>query len=103
MTDGNGTGDAEALRAEIRRTRQELGETVQALAARADVKSRLRETAAHSGQRVRQRVEQAAGGVAGPVRDAGHAVQRQPVPWAVLVAGAAAVLVVVVLIRGRKR
>ena len=42
---GNGTGDAEALREEIRRTRVELGETMELLVARADVKARLRESA----------------------------------------------------------
>ena len=36
---GNGTGDTEALREEIRRTRVELGETMEALAAKADVKA----------------------------------------------------------------
>lgn len=101
--DGNGRGDAEALRADIRRTRAELGETVQALAARADVKARLRDSAAHSGERVRQRMGLAAGSAAGPVRDAGSAVRRRPVPWAVLAAGAVAAVVVLVLIRGRNR
>lgn len=103
MTRGNGSGDIEALRADIRRTRAELGETAQALAARVDVKTRLRDSATQSGQRVRQRVERAAGGVAGPMREAGSAVRRRPVPWAVVTAGAVAAVVVLILIRGRHR
>ena len=105
MTQGNGRGDVEALRADIRRTRAELGETVQALAARADVKTRLRDSAAESGQRVRRGVGRAAGTVSGQVRDAGSAMRHRPVPWAVLTAAGtvAAVVVVVMLIRGRHR
>ncbi|WP_067502872.1 DUF3618 domain-containing protein [Actinoplanes sp. TFC3] len=47
MSDKNGSGsakpDVEALREEIKQTRAELGETVQALAAKADVKARAKE------------------------------------------------------------
>ncbi|GAA2498338.1 hypothetical protein Ahu01nite_037580 [Winogradskya humida] len=47
MSDKNGTvgdkPDVEALREEIKQTRAELGETVQALAAKADVKARAKE------------------------------------------------------------
>ncbi|WP_432994135.1 DUF3618 domain-containing protein [Dactylosporangium sp. CA-233914] len=39
------TADADALRAEILRTRAALGQTVEALAAKADVKSRARAAA----------------------------------------------------------
>lgn len=109
MTDGNargdgkGRGDIEALRAEIRRTRAELSETAQALAARADVKARLRGSAVRSGRRVRQRVGRAAEGVAGPVRGAASMVRRRPVPWTVVSAGVVAAVVVLVLVRGRHR
>ncbi len=46
MSDKNGSGgkpDVEALREDIKQTRAELGETVQALAAKADVKARAKE------------------------------------------------------------
>jgi len=47
MSDKNGSSEAkpdvDALRADIEQTRAELGETVQALAAKADVKARARE------------------------------------------------------------
>lgn len=46
----------EALRQEISQTRAELGETVQALTAKADVKARLQESAEDAKNRVRERV-----------------------------------------------
>ncbi|HEX6968706.1 MAG TPA: DUF3618 domain-containing protein [Micromonosporaceae bacterium] len=39
--------DPDALREEIRQTRADLGETVQALAAKADVKARVKDAATH--------------------------------------------------------
>ncbi|MFD0820688.1 DUF3618 domain-containing protein, partial [Micromonospora zhanjiangensis] len=83
----NGQGDPEALRQNIRRTRAELGETVQALAGKADVKARIKDSAAQASARVRSRaaektalVREQAGQTAELVRDAG----RGPVPWAAL-------------------
>jgi hypothetical protein len=67
---GNGTGDTEALREEIRRTRVELGETVELLAAKADVKARLKDSAEQTKQRMR---EQAAATLA---RVRGQAAQK---------------------------
>src|SRR5262249_38095636 len=51
--------DVEALRREIAHTRAELGETMQALAAKADVKARLQETADEARARVRERLQNA--------------------------------------------
>jgi predicted nucleic acid-binding Zn-ribbon protein len=45
----------EGLRREIEHTRAELGETVEALAAKADVKKRLQESAEDAKNRVRER------------------------------------------------
>jgi len=55
MTEKNGSSkpDVDALRADIKQTRAELGETVQALAAKADVKARAREQVEQTKQRVR--------------------------------------------------
>jgi cobalamin biosynthesis Mg chelatase CobN len=55
MTEKNGSSkpDVEALRAEIKQTRAELGETVQALAFKADVKARAKEQVEQTKQRVR--------------------------------------------------
>lgn len=79
----NGKVDTEALRAEIRQTRADLGETVQALAAKADVKARVRRSASQSVERAR----------------------ANPVPLAMVAAGAAAALTAIVLLmvtRGRR-
>ena len=79
--------DTEELRREIVRTRAELGETVQALAERADVPTRVRARVSETRDQVRSRV--------------GHAA-RTPVPWVVLAAAGAA-LVAVLVIRWRRR
>jgi hypothetical protein len=73
--------ETEALRAEIAQTRAELGRTIQALAERADVKSRVQHRVRHS------------------VRRAGHS----PAPWVTLAVGAAAVVALLVLVRRRQR
>jgi len=60
----NGSGekkDLDALRAEIRVTRAELGETVQALAAKADVKARAKEQVELTKQRVKSQAADATG------------------------------------------
>ncbi|HEY2947147.1 MAG TPA: DUF3618 domain-containing protein [Micromonosporaceae bacterium] len=83
----NARQDPAALRAEIERTRAELGETVQALAAKADVPARVRRSAAHRAEAMRDSVRQA---------------RRSPAPWFALGA-AAAVIAVVLILRGRRR
>ncbi|MFY1671821.1 DUF3618 domain-containing protein [Plantactinospora sp. WMMB334] len=102
MTRSNGFGNPEALREDIRQTRAELGETVQALAARADVKARLKDSAAQTRDRVRQRAGQTTANVRSSVHDAGSLALRHPVPWAVVAAGALALAVVVLMARGRR-
>jgi ElaB/YqjD/DUF883 family membrane-anchored ribosome-binding protein len=126
MTVSNGTADSEALRDGIKRTRAELGETVQALAAKADVKARLRDSAEQAKGRMRQQATQAkgriraqttqtagmlrmrAGRTAGTVRsgmrDAVAAARRDPAPWAVIAVGATAgAAIPVLMLRGRRR
>ncbi|MFG1839992.1 DUF3618 domain-containing protein [Micromonospora sp. NPDC049175] len=122
---GNGTGDTEALREEIRRTRVELGETMEALAAKADVKARLRESAEQAKERMREQAAQTVARVRGQAvrgagmaraqayekgglvraqaHDKGELVRRNPVPWAVVAAGAVATVVVLMIVRGRRR
>ena len=131
MSENNGTEakpDVAALRAEIRQTRADLGETVQALAARADVKARAREQveltkervraqAVEAGDRVRAVAAQATASVrgtaaqaSGKVRetdprelahDAGERVRRNPVPVALALAGLA-VVGIILIVRGRR-
>ncbi|TNH26163.1 DUF3618 domain-containing protein [Micromonospora orduensis] len=111
---GNGTGDTEALREEIRRTRVELGETMEALAAKADVKARLKESAGQARERMREQAAQTVARVRGQavrhaedVRaqayDKGELVRRNPVPWATVAAGAVAAVVLLMIVRGRRR
>lgn len=76
--------EVEALREEIRQTRAELGVTVQALAAKADVKARVSQTAAQARERVKEsaaqageRVKESASRAATQVRGStGYAVRR---------------------------
>ncbi|MCG5448217.1 DUF3618 domain-containing protein [Micromonospora hortensis] len=122
---GNGTGDTEALREEIRRTRVELGETMEALAAKADVKARLKESAEQAKERMREQAAQTVARVRGQAArgdgmaraqayekgelvraqayDKGEWVRRNPVPWAAIAAGAVATVVVLMIVRGRRR
>ena len=103
--------DPEVLRAEIERTRADLTDTAAALAGKADVKERMRESAALTKIRLkdrassmvgqaRGRVTAGAGTLRESVRDGDVAtVVRRPVPVAVLAAAATAAVVVTLLIR----
>lgn len=88
----------EMLREEIRQTRADLGATVQALAAKADVKARVRRSATGTAHRVRE----SAGQTADRVRYMMAHPRTHPVPWIAVAAGAA-VLVVMLVARGRRR
>lgn len=145
MSQKNGSSgdkpDTDALRAEIKQTRADLGETVQALAAKADVKARAKEqveqtkqkvkaqateagekvrdaalvatdkvrhAAAQAGATARGATEQATGKVreAGAVDRAqgvGRQVRHNPIPFAAVLAGVAAVVGVILIVRGRRR
>jgi cobalamin biosynthesis Mg chelatase CobN len=120
------------LRDEIAHTRAELGETVEALAAKADVKARLQQTAADTKAKVRvkaadttAKVRDKAAEVGDKLRanasDAASAgtvlagraqdkavqvredVRRNPVPYGVIAAGVAAVVAAVLIWRRRSR
>jgi|HigsolmetaAR206D_1030411.scaffolds.fasta_scaffold02545_9 ElaB/YqjD/DUF883 family membrane-anchored ribosome-binding protein len=102
MTRSNGSGNPEALRAEIRQTRAELSETVQALAARADVKARIKGSAAQTRDRMRRRAGRTTASIRGALHDAGSLALRHPVSWAVTAAGVLAVAALLV-VRARRR
>jgi cobalamin biosynthesis Mg chelatase CobN len=120
--------DVEALRAEIKQTRADLGETVQALAAKADVKARAKEQVEQTKQKVKaqaaeatEKVREAAAAASGRVRHAGanarvavaeagdqalgvsEQTRRNPIPVAVVLAGVVAVVGVILIVRGRRR
>jgi vacuolar-type H+-ATPase subunit I/STV1 len=133
MSDKNGAPpkpSVDELRAEIKQTRSELGETVQALAAKADVKARAKDQV----EQTKQRVKAQASGAADKVRDAAAAatgrvrtvtaqaaekvsdtdprelastaqerVRQSPVPVALVFAGVVALVGVILIVRGRRR
>jgi hypothetical protein len=112
------TDDMAQIRAEIAETRSDLGDTVEELAAKADVKQRAREAAeaakARAGEKVSTGVQgarQRAAALAAQVRpervrqvarQAGTQVRQRPVPYAVGV-GALLLTIVVVMRRGLNR
>jgi ElaB/YqjD/DUF883 family membrane-anchored ribosome-binding protein len=83
--------EAEQLRDEIAETREELGETVEALAAKADVKAQARakveETKAQAQQKVEETSEQ---------------VKENPFPVAALAGGIDAGVLLLVLLKRRR-
>jgi hypothetical protein len=113
---GRTAPDPELLRAEISRTRTELGETVEALAAKADVKARAQESVEHAKLRMRESVEQAKvnatrvgrelrvdplGSLRVTAQRTRRSVTQHPRPWMVL--AAFVTLAVVVGYRRRHR
>jgi DNA-binding XRE family transcriptional regulator len=120
MSEKNGTPavkpTVDELRAEIKQTRAELGETVQALAAKADVKARAMDQVEQTKQRVRvaaaaagEKVRAVAGQASEKVKEnapldrAATRVRTGPVPVVVLFAGVVALVGVVLIVRGRCR
>jgi hypothetical protein len=92
MTDTDAAGtDAAEVRAEIDETRQALGDTVDALAGRLDVKSRVGNAVEQRKQQIRRRLDPAA-----------RQVADSPVPPAGLLVAVLAVLTLIfVLLRRR--
>jgi len=80
--------DAQLIRAEIERTREHLGATVELLAAKMDVKSRARAQATELARQARSRVA--------------SVTRAHPVPLAAAVAGALAVVVSVTIWQRRR-
>ncbi|GIE89121.1 DUF3618 domain-containing protein [Actinoplanes regularis] len=115
ISERNGTAkpDLVALRAEIKQTRAELGETVQALAARADVKARAREQVSQTKQRLLDQAALATGRLRDATSsakdtsgDLAHGavarVRSNQLPAALIVAGLAAVVGAILIMRGRR-
>ena len=113
--------DPAALRAQIADTRADLGDTVEALAAKTDVKARAQEAASQAADTAKEKLSavrdqaadlattvsdkasSAAATVRDKVRDADLPAQvRRPVPLAALVLGAAAVGLAIYLLRRRR-
>jgi hypothetical protein len=88
---GSTPADPAQLRAEISRTRSDLGETAAALAAKTDVRARMRAKAAGFAEVARVRAAETA------------QVARRPVPVAIIAAIASAATVAALLIRRSRR
>lgn len=106
MSDNGSAGgkpDVDALRAEIRQTRAELGATVQALAAKADVKARARESVQQTTQRVRAQAVQATETARERSAPVVARLRRDPVAPVAVFVGVTALVVVLLIVRGRRR
>jgi ElaB/YqjD/DUF883 family membrane-anchored ribosome-binding protein len=68
------SGDPEALRRDVEHTREELGETVEALSAKADVKGQVQEKVEQRKQAVKEKTGEVRTKVAGAVSGAGGRV-----------------------------
>jgi hypothetical protein len=91
--------EPEALRKEIEQTRAELGETVEALAAKADVKARAHEAVDDAKQRARGAMDS----VAYQVGKQREKVASLPAPARMAIAAAVAGLVVLLIMRRTRR
>lgn len=80
------------LRQEIEQTRVELGETVEALAAKADVKARVERAASDAAVEVRTTATRV-----------GRRIVEPPVSWVLVGVGALAALAAIVLVGRRRR
>ena len=100
---GDGAGEVAALRAEIRHTRAELGDTVQALAAKMDVKARMKETAAQRTAQMKDGADRAVERAQRSLRQAGDSARRHQVPLILVFAASvmAAAAVAALVARGR--
>jgi hypothetical protein len=109
--------DVSGLRHDITRTREELGETIEALAAKADVKARAQESVDELKQRALAKVQDTRAGVrdgftairADPVGQAKlgldwvrASVRQRPAPWIVAAAFVALAALVSAGKRGRR-
>lgn len=86
---------AHEIRADIEQTRQEMGETVEALAAKTDVKAQAQERVAAAKAQAQERVETAKTQAQERADAARSAVQRNP-RRPVMIAGAVAAVVIAV-------
>ena len=99
--------EAQALRDEIEQTRERLGDTVEQLAAKADVKKQARAEAARLGERVRVAVTRAKKTAPGQARHAldegARTAREQRGPLAAAVGALVAALAALIIWKRRKR
>jgi len=88
--EGQPPPDPDQLRGEIAETREGLGDTVEALAAKADVKGQAKEKAEQQKARAQAKIDQTAG-----------QVKENPTPVAAIAGGALAALLLVLFLKRR--
>ncbi|MCY1143771.1 DUF3618 domain-containing protein [Actinoplanes sp. Pm04-4] len=118
MSDPQTPIDPQQLRAEIEQTRADLGDTVEQLAAKADVKARAKQAVGDATDTAREKLaglKDQAAQTAGVVSEKAATAKQQlansdlpepirrPLPLAAIVAAAAAVIVTVVVVVRRRR
>ena len=98
--------DSHAIREQIEQTRERMGDTVDALSAKLDVKSRVEEKRAEVTETVKEKANEgvvAAKQTVAKVQDAATDEQGKPTPPAVGAAAGAGFLFVLILILRRRR
>jgi hypothetical protein len=95
---GDSPDDQEALRAEIDETRAELGETVEALSAKADVKWQAKEKVEQGKAQLRDQQARAKA----KLDEVSEQAKSNPAPFAAAAGGAVALLLVVRRLRRRR-
>jgi len=88
--------EQESLKTEIAQTRDDLAETVEQLAAKADVKERAKASARDAAAVAKVNTQLA-------VDRATQSVQRRPGRWAAVAGATVAAVVAIVLLRSRRR
>jgi ElaB/YqjD/DUF883 family membrane-anchored ribosome-binding protein len=91
--------DQQELEKEIEQTRERLGETVEALAAKVDVKARAQEKLGQLTVRLKGKAAEATGKAKWQVTQAGQQIRKRPVPAAATAGVAGALVLAFALIR----
>ena len=94
------TEDPQELAEEIERTRAQLGDTVEALTAKADVKAQAQAKVSQLSTRLKGKADQARQQASQQAKQVGNQVKQNPVPLAV---SASAAVLVVLFIMGWRR
>ena len=94
--------DPDAIRADIERTRDELGDSVEALAAKADVKARAQQKLAEAKGRARHAAQDVSVRAKATAQQAGGTVRQRPGPTAGILAAVASAVGAALLVRRRR-
>ncbi|HEU4426851.1 MAG TPA: DUF3618 domain-containing protein [Pilimelia sp.] len=99
---GKAATDPDEIRTEIERTRENLGDTVEALAAKADVKARASEAVSDAKARASEAVSDVKARATEKAHQAADTARRKPMPIAATLAAIAAAVAAAMLIRRRR-